>query len=78
MPRLPWPPNGRLERWGLSPHVSEALRRILGRKSLHGEPGAEWPHASGLADPARLREIDAFAATYERGLERERLASAAT
>jgi glycosyltransferase involved in cell wall biosynthesis len=74
-PRLPWPPNGRLERWGLPATWSEALRRWAGRKSLHTEPGNEWPHASGLADPARLRAIAEFAAAYEADLERKPLLS---
>jgi glycosyltransferase involved in cell wall biosynthesis len=72
VPRLPWPPTGRLERWGLPPHWAEALRRWSGRKSLHADPGGEWPHASGLADPARLHAIADFAAAYEAELGRER------
>ncbi len=72
-PRLPWLPNGRLERWGLPPSWSETLRDWLSRKSLHAEPGGEWPHASGLADPARLRAIADFATDHERNLAREHL-----
>jgi hypothetical protein len=50
------------------------LRRWQGRKSLHSEPGSEWPHASGLANPARLRAIDEFAAAHQSELSRERVA----
>jgi glycosyltransferase involved in cell wall biosynthesis len=78
VPRLPWPPSGRLERWRFSPAWSERLRRWTGRRSLHNDPGAEWPHSSGLADPERLRAIDEFAASYERELARERLAAVQT
>ena len=73
-PRLPWAACGRLERWGLSPAWAETLRACLGRKSLHIEPGGEWPHASGLLSAARLHEINAFAEQQERDLDRERLA----
>jgi glycosyltransferase involved in cell wall biosynthesis len=76
VPRLPWPPSGRLERWGLSPLWAERLRRLVGRRFVHAEPGSEWPHASGLADAARLAEIDDFASAYEKGLECEHLAMA--
>jgi len=77
VPRLPWPPSGRLERWGMPPNWAEALRRWSGRKSLHTEPGGEWPHASGLADPLRLRAIADFAATYESEVRQKLLAPAA-
>jgi glycosyltransferase involved in cell wall biosynthesis len=78
VPRLPWPPNGRLERWGLSPQWSERLRRWTRRQCLHNEPGAEWPHRSGLADPARLRAIADFAEAYEKEIGRERLSAVET
>jgi glycosyltransferase involved in cell wall biosynthesis len=77
-PRLPWPPNGRLERWGLPSQWSEALRHWLGRKNLHTEAGSEWPHASRLIDPAHLRAIDEFAATHEADPGREQLALQST
>jgi glycosyltransferase involved in cell wall biosynthesis len=64
-PRLPWPAGGRLERWGLPAAWAETVRGWMGRKSLHSSPGGEWPHVSGLADSARLREIADFAALYE-------------
>jgi glycosyltransferase involved in cell wall biosynthesis len=76
VPHLPWPPSGRLERWGLSPQWAEHFRRLAGRRCVHTEPGSEWPHASGLADAARLAEIDDFASAYEKGLKCEHLAMA--
>jgi glycosyltransferase involved in cell wall biosynthesis len=64
-PRLAFAPAGRLERWGLPPAWSEAVRRWLGRQSPHLSPGSEWPHTSGLADRARLKEIEDYATVYE-------------
>jgi glycosyltransferase involved in cell wall biosynthesis len=64
-PKLRWPPSGRLERWGLPPELSETLRRWCGRVCKHRSPGNEWPHRSGLADAARMREIMDFAARFE-------------
>jgi glycosyltransferase involved in cell wall biosynthesis len=67
-PRLPWPPSGRLERWGVPVGVSESLRRWLGHQYRHREPGGEWPHCSGLGDPQHLREITDFADVLETSL----------
>jgi hypothetical protein len=64
-PKLRWPPNGRLERWGLPSALAETFRSLIGRKSRHTAPGDEWPHVSGLADPIRLREISDYAAIFE-------------
>lgn len=61
----PFPPAGRLERWGIPAAVAESWRRLLGRAFVHSEPGGEWPHCSGLDDPARHREIAEFAAICE-------------
>jgi glycosyltransferase involved in cell wall biosynthesis len=58
-------PAGRLDRWGIPPGVSDLVRRCLGRRYRHSDPGGEWPHCSGLAEPDRLREIAAFAAELE-------------
>ncbi len=57
-------PAGRLERWSLPASWAETLRGWFGRKHLHDSAGGEWPHC-GAADPERLREIAAFAATVE-------------
>lgn len=78
LPHLPWPPSGRLERWGLPPTFSETLRCMLGRKYLHTEPGAEWPHSSGLNDAAQFEQVAEFAAAYEQQLEAQLLNTQST
>jgi len=42
----PLPARGRLDRW-LGAARAEDLRRLLGLRFHHPEPGAEWPHAEG-------------------------------
>ena len=42
--------SGRLDRW-LGPVRAETVRRLVGRKFTHREPGGEWPHAvSGVQE----------------------------
>jgi glycosyltransferase involved in cell wall biosynthesis len=73
-PHISRPPNGRLERWGFPPTWSETLRGFLGRKSLHTQPGSEWPHCSGSMSEMQSLEITFFAERQEKELERERFA----
>jgi len=57
-PALPRDP-GLLTSLGVPDAVAEVLRRV--RKRPHGDPGSEWPHWSGLADPQLARDLEAFA-----------------
>ena len=53
-------PAGRLERLGVPAALADALRGLLGRRPQPREPGAEWPHWSGVATPADLAECRAL------------------
>src|SRR5262249_52117635 len=74
LPRLRFPPNGRLERWGLSPGWAETVRQILGRRHLHENPGGEGPHWSGLGSAHAFQEIADFALSEEARHRHELLA----
>jgi glycosyltransferase involved in cell wall biosynthesis len=50
--------KGFLTRVGVPAGLAEGLRRL--RRRQYAEPGAEWPHWSGIADEALAREIEAF------------------
>jgi glycosyltransferase involved in cell wall biosynthesis len=58
---LPLAPGnaGLLTRLRVPPAVAEGLRRL--RRREHDEPGAEWPHWSGVADPELARRLVEFA-----------------
>jgi glycosyltransferase involved in cell wall biosynthesis len=76
LPSLPFPPSGRLERWGLARDWAEVLRAVLGRRFAHNDPGSEWPHWSGLAQPDLFAEIARFAREEEARHRHEPVASA--
>lgn len=50
--------DGFLTRLGVPAGVAELLRRV--RRREHGDPGSEWPHWSGMHDPALERAIADF------------------
>src|SRR6185295_7972288 len=58
LPVLPRDP-GLLSRLGVPDAVDEVVRRV--RRRPHRDPGSEWPHWSGLADPQLARDLEAFA-----------------
>jgi glycosyltransferase involved in cell wall biosynthesis len=49
--------SGRLTDLGIPPPIAEALRRVMGRTQEHADPGAEWPHWSGVRDAEIERKI---------------------
>jgi glycosyltransferase involved in cell wall biosynthesis len=53
--------SGRLTDLGIPPPIAEALRRVTGRAQQHDNPGAEWPHWSGVRDEELARRIDKLA-----------------
>ncbi len=59
-------PSGRLERIGFPAALAEALRGLLGRRLEVREAGAEWPHWSGVANPAGLAECRALLERLDR------------
>jgi glycosyltransferase involved in cell wall biosynthesis len=60
-PLLPEAPgnDGLLTRLHVPPAIAESLRRL--RRREHDEPGAEWPHWSGVADADLARRLVDFA-----------------
>jgi hypothetical protein len=66
LPALPFPPPGRLERYGVPPQLASFLRRASGRRPRHHDPGSEWPHWSGLWSKQCLEQIRRFGTDYER------------
>lgn len=52
-------PHGRLNRF-LPPQPAELMRRVLRRRFVHGDPGAEWPHWSGEPDAAISEQLEAL------------------
>jgi hypothetical protein len=52
-------PHGRLNRY-LPPAAAELVRRALGRRFVHRDPGSEWPHWSGEPDAGIMEELDAL------------------
>ncbi len=65
LPRVPFPPDGRLTRAGLSPWLAQRLRDLLGRHHDHSDPGSEWPTGSGLMTPEAADFIRRFGASLE-------------
>ncbi len=59
VPRLMSTATSRLDSW-VGPRRAEMIRRFVGRQYPHTEPGGEWPHAGGAADPRLVKEIEAF------------------
>jgi glycosyltransferase involved in cell wall biosynthesis len=57
---VPPPPrdSGLLTRLHVPDAVAEVVRRI--RRREHGDPGSEWPHWSGHANPELERAIEAY------------------
>ena len=53
--------HGLLTRAGLPDAVAELVRRV--RRREHGEPGSEWPHASGVGHEAMAATIARLRAT---------------
>lgn len=51
------PPDGRLQRWGLSPWMAQRVRDLLGRRHAHESPGGEWPTHSGLCTHEATRSL---------------------
>ena len=47
--------SGLLTRLGVPDAVAEVVRKV--RKRVHSEPGAEWPHWSGLHDEWLERDL---------------------
>jgi len=68
LPRVSFPAEGRLNRFGLSPWLAQRVRDLAGRKQVHGDPGSEWPTASGLMPSDAAADIFRFAAEYETGI----------
>lgn len=60
-----WPADGRLARLGLPPAMAQAIRRVLGRKHIHDDPGGEWPTSGGPMSAMQAREILEFASRFE-------------
>jgi glycosyltransferase involved in cell wall biosynthesis len=54
------PPSGRLDRI-LPSAAAEKLRRLMGRRFEHADPGSEWPHWSGEPDPEVVARLNALA-----------------
>lgn len=52
--------QGRLDRI-FPPAAAEQMRRLLGRRFEHNDPGSEWPHWSGQSDPAVVEQLNALA-----------------
>jgi glycosyltransferase involved in cell wall biosynthesis len=49
--------SGRLADLGIPPPIADALRRAMGRTQQHTDPGAEWPHWSGVTDAVMEKKI---------------------
>ena len=56
-PALPPATDGRLQRLGVPESLADALRAAVGRPVVHGDPGSEWPTASGLLSVEARRRI---------------------
>ena len=56
---------GRLQRLGVPAGIAEWTRRVAGRKSRGNCPSDEWPHASGLATPLLVQQIERRASELE-------------
>lgn len=65
LPRLPFPPDGRLTRSGIPPWLAQRLRDLLGRRHDHTDPGSEWPPWSGLMTPEAVDSIRRFGENLE-------------
>lgn len=50
------PDSGRLDRW-LGRSRAETLRRVLGLRFRHSEPGSEWPHSHGFEGDPDFRSL---------------------
>jgi glycosyltransferase involved in cell wall biosynthesis len=65
LPSLPPTTDGRLQRFGVPERLADALRGLLGRAVRHGDPGSEWPTASGLLTDDARRRIEDLAAELD-------------
>ncbi len=65
VPELNLSADGRLTRLGLSPKVAQFIRDMFGRRSVHNDPGSEWPQSSGLLSKDTFSEIMNFASDLE-------------
>lgn len=65
VPKLNLPADGRLTRFGLSPRMSQRVRKLLGRTFEHSDPGSEWPTGSGLITEAENADIMRYAFEHE-------------
>jgi glycosyltransferase involved in cell wall biosynthesis len=58
--RVRAPVSGRLDRY-IGPTVADSLRRLIGLRFQHSEPGGEWPHSYGSDTNERFRrELNAL------------------
>jgi glycosyltransferase involved in cell wall biosynthesis len=66
IPKLNFPSDGRLTRYGLSPWLAQRIRDLLARSYVHEDPGSEWPWHSGLITEGAAREILQFPIQQDR------------
>ena len=65
LPRVPFPPDGRLTRSGVPPWLAQRVRDLLGKRHDHTDPGSEWPTGSGLMTPEAAESIRRFGECLE-------------
>jgi glycosyltransferase involved in cell wall biosynthesis len=65
LPKVPFPPDGRLTRLGVSPWMAQRVRDLLGRRHRHTDPGSEWPTGSGVGNRETVDSILRFAAEVD-------------